>query len=78
MTRQQKIRYPLPNRILVPTIPTHQLPLTDLRLHQQRMQLSLHLLVGSELFCCWGGGGQGWESELLFAPKVSTRVRRGS
>jgi len=64
MTRQQKIRYPLANRILMPTIPTHQLPLTDLRLHQQRMQLPLHLLVGRELLCRWGGRWEGWESKL--------------
>ena len=45
MTRQQEIRNPLLDRILVPAIPTHQLPLQDLRLQQQRMQFPEHLLA---------------------------------
>lgn len=44
MRRQQKIRNPLPHRILMPTIPTHQLPRHNLRLQQQLMQL-LRLLL---------------------------------
>src|SRR4051812_24222400 len=49
MTRQQKIRNPFPNRILMPTVPTHQLPLHYLRLHQKRMQLLHHLLIRLQL-----------------------------
>jgi len=35
MTREQEVRDPLLDRIFVPAIPTHQLPLRHLRLHQQ-------------------------------------------
>lgn len=38
MRREQEIRNPLPNRILMPTIPTHQRPAHNLRLQQQLMQ----------------------------------------
>lgn len=43
MTRQQKIRNPLLNSILMSTIPTLQPPLRNPRLHQQRMQIPQNL-----------------------------------
>ena len=49
MIRQQEIRNPLLDLILVPTIPTHHLPLHDLRLQQQRMQIPHQLLIADVL-----------------------------
>jgi hypothetical protein len=43
MRRQQEIRNPLLNRILMPTIPTHQLPLPYTRLQQYPMQIPRRL-----------------------------------
>jgi hypothetical protein len=43
MPWQQEIRNPLFNRILVPTAPTHQLPLLYARLQQHAMQIPRRL-----------------------------------
>lgn len=45
MIRQQKICDSLLNIILMPTTSTHQLPLHNLRLHQQRMKILNSLLI---------------------------------
>lgn len=39
VTRQQEIRDTFPHVVLMPTIATYQLPLHQLRLDQQRMQV---------------------------------------
>jgi hypothetical protein len=68
MTRQQKIRDPLLNRILMPTIPTHQFPTRNTRLHQQRMQIpqSLRRLAirSHQTISLWNFVWQIWKPEL--------------
>lgn len=64
MIRQQEIRHALAHDILMPAVPTHQLALADLRLHQQRMQVLDELLVVLEGFLGRWGGGEGGEAEL--------------
>lgn len=45
VTRQQKVGNTLLDSILMPTVLTNQLPLRDLRLKQQMMQILQHLLI---------------------------------
>ena len=54
VTREQEASDPLPDSILMSTVAAHQLPLRDLRLHQERVQLLEHLLVGLQRLRCWG------------------------
>lgn len=49
MTRQEKVGNALPHGILVPAVPTNQLPLHDLRLHEQMVQVLERLLVALQL-----------------------------
>lgn len=65
MSRQQKVRNPLFDCILMPTAPTHQLSLLYARLEEYAVEILGRLawlfvslcecLRGS--FCCIGGGG---------------------
>jgi hypothetical protein len=64
MTRQEKIRDPLPHSVLVPAVPANQLPLHDLCLHEQMMQILERLLVALQLLRSRGLCGQGWETQL--------------
>lgn len=81
MPRQQEIRNPLLNRILMPAAPTHQFPLLDACLQQHAVQvlgrlaghqLRLRRGTGSglgaldEVGGCGGGRGEVGEAELLF------------
>lgn len=68
MIRQQEIRNPLLDPILMPAVPTHHLALRDLRLQQQRVQIPHHLLLLRILRVGCVVGFCGWErreAELL-------------
>lgn len=63
MTRQQEIRDPLLDGILVLTVAAHQRAVRDARLHQQRVQVleQLGRFPGRSvalLFVCWMSGGE--------------------
>lgn len=64
MTRQQEIRNPLLDGVLVPAVGADQLALGDLRLQQQVVQVAHQLVVGLQLLLRRGLLGQGRESEL--------------
>lgn len=66
MIRQQEIRNPLLNLILMSTVPTYETALTDLCFHQESVQLGHHLFVCFEFFAGGGLGRESWEAELLF------------
>lgn len=65
MRRKQEIRDPLFDHVLVSTVPAHQLPVRDRRLHEQDMQVLERLrVVVREVFCFGGCWRQVWETEL--------------
>lgn len=64
MVRQQEIRDALAHDILVAAVPAHELPLADLRLHQQHVQVLDELLVLLQVLGRRRRGGQGGEAEL--------------
>ncbi len=51
VTWQEEICDPLTYRILMPAVPAYQLPFHNLRLHEERVQIFQHLLIGLEFLC---------------------------
>lgn len=62
MIRQQKVRNPLLDPILMAAVRTHQTALADLRLQEKRVQLLHHLRVVFELLWRWWGRGKSREA----------------
>lgn len=71
MTREEEIRNPILNPVLMPTIPTHQFPLHNVRLEQQPVKILEDLFVFTFRFCLWDFV----EAELLSCASVSVKCK---
>lgn len=65
MTRQQKVRNAFLDGIRVAAVGTHQLPLGNLRLQQQVVQILQRLLISPQLFLRRRLLGQRRKAELF-------------
>lgn len=59
--------------VLMATIATYQLPLHQLRLDQQRMQIFQHLLITLQNLCRRCFCGEFWEAQLIFTQRNTDR-----
>lgn len=71
MTRQQEIRNALLDSIRMAAVGTHQLPLGNLRLQQQVVQIPQHLLIRLELLLCRSLFRQRRKAELLLESQLN-------
>lgn len=66
MARQQEVRDALADSVLVTTVPADQLPLHNLGLHQEVVQILERLLIALQLLRSRGLRRQSWEAQLVF------------
>lgn len=61
---EQEVGYPLPDGVFVSTVPTSELSLNEVRLHEQPVEICRKLLIGLKGFRRGGLLGECREAEL--------------